>query len=148
MHFSRLHPAFIDSTADVARQFVIIGTVSVALNTAANVIATHWAATRAWPSGRLPFSKCDRYLVQLCARRDLHFELHCLLRGGLVDHPGVHSVSCGLSYDVAAQSFGLLLGKVDAIYEDHGVHTSFASDRASLKGVDVQHVGDRFAPSP
>lgn len=38
-------PAFIDPTAHVARQFVIIGTVSVVLNTAVNVNATHWAAT-------------------------------------------------------------------------------------------------------
>lgn len=45
MQFSRLQPATIDAAADVARQFVIIGTVSVSLNTAANVIATHWAAT-------------------------------------------------------------------------------------------------------
>jgi hypothetical protein len=29
--------------------------------------------------------------------------------------------------DVAAQSFGLLLRKDDAIYEDHSVHASFAS---------------------
>ncbi|WP_371090205.1 LysE family translocator [Bradyrhizobium sp. WSM2254] len=37
-------PQFIDPTADVARQFVILGTISVALNTAADVVVTHWAA--------------------------------------------------------------------------------------------------------
>lgn len=64
-----------------------------------------------------------------------------------VDHSGVHSVSCGLSSDVAPQSFGCLLRKDDGIYEDHGVLKSFAPGRASLTRVDVQHVGDRFAPS-
>lgn len=38
-------PRIIDPTADVARQFVIIGTVPIPLNTAANVIAPHWGAT-------------------------------------------------------------------------------------------------------
>jgi threonine/homoserine/homoserine lactone efflux protein len=37
-------PQFIDPTADVARQFVILGTISVVLNTAADVVVTHWAA--------------------------------------------------------------------------------------------------------
>lgn len=38
---SRLHPAIYRTTADVARQFVILGIVSVALNTAADVVVTH-----------------------------------------------------------------------------------------------------------
>lgn len=43
--FSPSPPQLLTQPTDVARQFVILGTVSVALNTAAHVIATHWAAT-------------------------------------------------------------------------------------------------------
>lgn len=39
-------------------------------------------------------------------------------------------------------------GKTTAFMEDHGVHKSFASGRASLTRVDVRHVGDRCASSP
>lgn len=37
-------PQFMDPTAHVAEQFVILGLISVALNTAADVIVTYWAA--------------------------------------------------------------------------------------------------------
>lgn len=37
-------PQFIDTSAPVARQFVVLGLISVALNTAADVVVTYWAA--------------------------------------------------------------------------------------------------------
>lgn len=37
-------PQFIDPSAKVAEQFIVLGLVSVALNTAADVVVTYWAA--------------------------------------------------------------------------------------------------------
>jgi threonine/homoserine/homoserine lactone efflux protein len=37
-------PQFIEPTANVARQFVILGAISVVLNTGADVVVTYWAA--------------------------------------------------------------------------------------------------------
>jgi threonine/homoserine/homoserine lactone efflux protein len=37
-------PQFVDSTANVAFQFILLGLVSVALNTSADLIVTYWAA--------------------------------------------------------------------------------------------------------
>lgn len=46
-------PQFVDPSGDVACQFVILGLVSVALNTAVDVVVTYWAArARAGLAGR------------------------------------------------------------------------------------------------
>ena len=37
-------PQFVDPTANVARQFIILGVISVVLNTGADVVVTYWAA--------------------------------------------------------------------------------------------------------
>jgi threonine/homoserine/homoserine lactone efflux protein len=37
-------PQFVDPTANVARQFIILGGISVVLNTGADVVVTYWAA--------------------------------------------------------------------------------------------------------
>jgi threonine/homoserine/homoserine lactone efflux protein len=37
-------PQFVDPTANVARQFIILGVISVVLNTAVDVLVTYWAA--------------------------------------------------------------------------------------------------------
>ena len=37
-------PQFVDPSANVTQQFVILGLISVALNTAADVVVTYWAA--------------------------------------------------------------------------------------------------------
>lgn len=37
-------PQFVDPTANVARQFIILGVISVVLNTGADVVVTSWAA--------------------------------------------------------------------------------------------------------
>ena len=37
-------PQFVDPTADVARQFIVLGGISVVLNTGADVAVTYWAA--------------------------------------------------------------------------------------------------------
>jgi threonine/homoserine/homoserine lactone efflux protein len=37
-------PQFVDPSANVARQFIVLGLVSVVLNTAADVVVTYWAA--------------------------------------------------------------------------------------------------------
>ena len=37
-------PQFVDPTADVAAQFVVLGLISVTLNTSVDLIVTHWAA--------------------------------------------------------------------------------------------------------
>jgi threonine/homoserine/homoserine lactone efflux protein len=37
-------PQFVDPTADVARQFIILGVISVVLNTGVDVVVTYWAA--------------------------------------------------------------------------------------------------------
>lgn len=37
-------PQFVDPTANVAQQFVVLGLISVALNTGADVVVTYWAA--------------------------------------------------------------------------------------------------------
>jgi threonine/homoserine/homoserine lactone efflux protein len=37
-------PQFIEPTANVARQFIILGAISVVLNTGADVVVTYWAA--------------------------------------------------------------------------------------------------------
>jgi threonine/homoserine/homoserine lactone efflux protein len=37
-------PQFVDPSANVAQQFIVLGLISVALNTAADVVVTHWAA--------------------------------------------------------------------------------------------------------
>ena len=37
-------PQFVDATGSVAKQFVILGLISVALNTSADLVVTHWAA--------------------------------------------------------------------------------------------------------
>jgi threonine/homoserine/homoserine lactone efflux protein len=37
-------PQFIDPTANVARQFVVLGVISVVLNTGADVVVTYWVA--------------------------------------------------------------------------------------------------------
>jgi threonine/homoserine/homoserine lactone efflux protein len=37
-------PQFIDPTASVARQFIVLGLISVILNTAVDVVVTYWAA--------------------------------------------------------------------------------------------------------
>ena len=37
-------PQFVDPTANVAAQFVVLGLISVALNTSVDLIVTHWAA--------------------------------------------------------------------------------------------------------
>lgn len=67
------------------------------------------------------------------------------LRGGLVDHRAPFCQLRPIS-DVAAQ--GLTAQERARHCEDHGVHTSFASGRASLTRVDVRHLGDRCASSP
>lgn len=37
-------PHFVDPTANVAQQFIVLGLISVALNTGADVVVTYWAA--------------------------------------------------------------------------------------------------------
>ncbi|ANW03209.1 LysE family translocator [Bradyrhizobium icense] len=37
-------PQFVDPSANVAAQFIVFGLISVALNTSADLVATHWAA--------------------------------------------------------------------------------------------------------
>ena len=37
-------PQFVDPTANVAQQFIVLGLISVALNTGADVVVTYWAA--------------------------------------------------------------------------------------------------------
>ena len=37
-------PQFVDPSADVAAQFVVLGLISVALNTSADLVVTYWAA--------------------------------------------------------------------------------------------------------
>lgn len=85
--FFAFTPQFIERPPMSPGSSSSLGTVSVALNAAADVVVTHLAATQhepAWPSDHLPSPKCDRRLVQLCGRWDLHVELHFLLRGDLL----------------------------------------------------------------
>lgn len=75
------------------------------------------------------------------------WELQSFLRGGWL-MTGIHSSSCGLSAMLQRNLSADCSGKTTAFMKLPGVHTSSASGRASLKGVDVRHVGDRFASSP
>lgn len=137
-------PQFIESIADVARQFVILGTALVALNTAADVVVSHCAAKARVALAKRPSALAKMRQVSGAAMCTLGAP-YCAAGWLITGHPFCHLPPVS---DVAAQSFSLLLRKDDAIYEDDSAHRSFASGRASLTRVDVRPVGDWFAPSP
>lgn len=86
--------------------------------------------------------------MQRCARRDIpsSFTSNCSA-GRLITLNAILSTAACLpmlQHKLSADCSG----KTTAFMEDHGVHKSFASGRASLTRVDVRHVGDRCASGP
>ncbi len=69
-------PQFINPTAYVAQQFIVLGLISVALNTAADVVVTYWAA-----KARDGLAKRPNTIVRL---RQSSAAIMCALGGGLL----------------------------------------------------------------
>ena len=72
-------PQFVDPSANVAAQFIVLGLISVALNTSVDLIVTYWAA-KAKISGlqndRHSSPRRDRHRAPLCADWGPRYSLH------------------------------------------------------------------------